>query len=307
MFDFESGKKLTFRPLKADEIEIRIGRELGNKGVQLLLYKTQRTDANILDETVGASRWQSSFTNDNKNCTISINVCPSNDPSVYLNNPVWITKEGVGDISTNKKLENDVLTKGIASESQKRSGFQWGLGRELYDVGEITIWKKNPEQKIYANNLRVKVFDIDEDKVMHKLVIEDIKTHEEVFTRDYDEEREKEAQKEAQAEKKKEEKAEPKKAEPKKDEKEDEFAEIRNHLNYIINAGRTHAHTGKTIEQMLEEGRFEFFEKCAERKEDTTCIKITEHAKPVFEFIEKNNIPIEKFVKKQDKNTDIEK
>ena len=36
-----------FRPLRADEIEVRIS-TVGEKGVKLLLYKTARTDANLL-------------------------------------------------------------------------------------------------------------------------------------------------------------------------------------------------------------------------------------------------------------------
>ena len=41
----------TFRLLHADEIECRVSR-CSAKGVVLLLYKTARTDADLLDETI---------------------------------------------------------------------------------------------------------------------------------------------------------------------------------------------------------------------------------------------------------------
>jgi hypothetical protein len=49
-----------FRVLKADEIEVRIN-QVSEKYTQLLLYKTARTDANILDETVGLGNWQGDY------------------------------------------------------------------------------------------------------------------------------------------------------------------------------------------------------------------------------------------------------
>ena len=45
-----------FRNLRADEIECRRGRQVGN-GVEILLYKTSRTDMSLLDETFGNFGW----------------------------------------------------------------------------------------------------------------------------------------------------------------------------------------------------------------------------------------------------------
>ena len=64
--------ELRFRPLRADEIEVRIARVINGKGVQLLFYKDARVDQNILDETVGPMNWQRSHSRDNANCTVSI-------------------------------------------------------------------------------------------------------------------------------------------------------------------------------------------------------------------------------------------
>ena len=41
-----------FRLLKANEIEVKI-KQVGEKGAVALLYKTARTDMEILDDTVG--------------------------------------------------------------------------------------------------------------------------------------------------------------------------------------------------------------------------------------------------------------
>ena len=49
-----------FRTLRPDEIECRVA-QCNEKGASILLYKTARTDADILDETVGAQNWENDF------------------------------------------------------------------------------------------------------------------------------------------------------------------------------------------------------------------------------------------------------
>ena len=51
-----------FRLLKENEIECRVS-EIAKNGsfLRLLLYKTARTDAALLDETVGADKWQNNY------------------------------------------------------------------------------------------------------------------------------------------------------------------------------------------------------------------------------------------------------
>ena len=49
-----------FRTLHADEIECRVSR-ITTKGVVLLLYKTARTDADLLDETFSPAGWKNDF------------------------------------------------------------------------------------------------------------------------------------------------------------------------------------------------------------------------------------------------------
>lgn len=46
-----------FRPLRADEVELRVDRYT-SRGAVLLCYKDARCDMRILDETVGPEDWQ---------------------------------------------------------------------------------------------------------------------------------------------------------------------------------------------------------------------------------------------------------
>lgn len=107
---------LTFRKLRADEIECRVG-TISEKGLTLLLYKDARCDMNILDETVGALGWKREHTRDNANCVVSIYDKDKGE---------WVGKEDVG------KASNTEADKGLASDSFKRSCVNWGIGRELY-------------------------------------------------------------------------------------------------------------------------------------------------------------------------------
>lgn len=120
-----------FRDLKADEIDCRIS-QFNEKGLSLLLYKDARVDMDILDETVGAKNWQRAHTRDNANCIIEI----WDDEKKQ-----WVRKEDTGTESYTEK------EKGLASDSFKRAGFNWGIGRELYTAPFIYIPIKDKEGK----------------------------------------------------------------------------------------------------------------------------------------------------------------
>ena len=120
-----------FRDLKASEIDCRIS-QINEKGLSLLLYKDARVDMDILDETVGAKNWQRSHTRDNANCIIEI----WDDEKKQ-----WICKEDTGTESYTEK------EKGLASDSFKRAGFNWGIGRELYTAPFIYVPIKDAEGK----------------------------------------------------------------------------------------------------------------------------------------------------------------
>lgn len=116
-------KNLTFRTLRADEIDCRIA-TVKESGVSLLLYKDARCDMNILDETVGTFGWQREHSRDNANCTVSIYDEEKGQ---------WVSKEDTGTESFTEK------EKGLASDSFKRACFNWGIGRELYTAPFIWI------------------------------------------------------------------------------------------------------------------------------------------------------------------------
>lgn len=116
---------ITFRDLKADEIECRIS-TVKDKGLSLLLYKDARVDQNILDETVGAENWERDHKELKGNIYCGISIW---DDSKKM----WVTKWDAGAESYTEK------EKGEASDSFKRAGFNWGIGRELYTSPFIWI------------------------------------------------------------------------------------------------------------------------------------------------------------------------
>ena len=148
-------KKLVFRNLTADEIEVREG---GNKS--LLLYKTARVDANILDETVGCFNWQKRFyqVKNTMICEISINL-NYDDPQAE---PIWVAKaDGGDDDYTMEKVKAE------CSDSMKRAAFQWGIGRNLYTAPKIKI----PDQFKDSKFFDVSKIGYDENGTINELVI----------------------------------------------------------------------------------------------------------------------------------------
>ena len=109
-----------FRTLHADEIECRVSR-ITTKGVVLLLYKTARTDADLLDETFSPTGWKNDF-------KIVDGVLYGGVALYDKDKSEWIWKWDAGTES------NTEAEKGRASDAFKRAGFKWGLGRELYSA-----------------------------------------------------------------------------------------------------------------------------------------------------------------------------
>lgn len=149
-----------FRALRADEVEVRVA-QIGPYSTQLLLYKDARCDMNILDETVGPDNWQRKHTRDNANCIVSIW-----DESKKQ----WIEKEDTGTESNTEK------EKGLASDSFKRACVNWGIGRELYTAGRISVPNSKLEfsekngKKVLKDLLDVTAMDV-ENGVITRLVI----------------------------------------------------------------------------------------------------------------------------------------
>lgn len=138
---------MEFRDLKAEEIDVRIS-HFTEKGAILLLYKDARVDMQILDETVGAMNWQRKHTRENANCIIEI---------WDEDKKQWVGKEDTGTESFTEK------EKGLASDSFKRAGFNWGIGRELYTSpfifvfnGDINVNNGKTYDKFSVSHIEIK-------------------------------------------------------------------------------------------------------------------------------------------------------
>lgn len=147
----------TFRLLTADEIECRVSR-ITDKGLSLLLYKTARTDADLLDEKFGADRWENDF-------KLVDGVLYGGIGVDYKDNGILVWKWDAGTES------NTEAEKGRASDAFKRAGFKHGIGRELYTAP--FIWISKDDCKIVDKNGRLvcndnfKLTAIDYDDAEH--------------------------------------------------------------------------------------------------------------------------------------------
>lgn len=152
-----------FRLLRADEIECRIS-EIDKKGryLSLLLYKTARTDADLLDETVGSENWENDF-------KLVDGVLYGGIGVNYGNGLVWKWDAGT---ESNTEAE-----KGRASDAFKRAGFKHGIGRELYTAPRIKVNSDQCEIKEYNgkwkcyDNFEVAEIGYDSAERINKLVI----------------------------------------------------------------------------------------------------------------------------------------
>lgn len=167
---------MQFRPLRADEIECRIGQIAKNgNGLTLLLYKDSRTDRDILDETVGPESWQCYYdvVGGELFCTISI---------WSEERQQWISKQDVG---TPSNMEAE---KGRASDAFKRACFRWGIGVELYTAPRIwvtssacTIKQGNNGKYVCYDTFTVEQVEIADGKIV-SLTIRNENTGKAVFT-----------------------------------------------------------------------------------------------------------------------------
>lgn len=159
------------RLLTEREIDVRINQVKEDK-VQLLLYKDARVDMAILDETFGPMNWQRHHTRDNANCIISI---------YDEDKGCWVDKEDVGTES------NTEAQKGLASDSFKRAGVNWGIGRELYTAPPIWVYapnctiKQNGKFFNCYDYFEVKEIGYNDQREINRLVIINSKTKNVVY------------------------------------------------------------------------------------------------------------------------------
>lgn len=117
--------KALHKPFPAEDIEWRVGstNQDKSKGIALA-YITNRAIMARLDETFGAFGWKNEYKEwkgTSQLCGISVK-----------HEGEWITKwDGADDSATE-------AVKGGLSDAMKRAGYQWGIGRYLYNLG--TMW-----------------------------------------------------------------------------------------------------------------------------------------------------------------------
>lgn len=114
-------KKLEFPLLTADQIEVKV-KQVTAKGAIMLLYKTARTDMELLDVVVGPMNWAVDYREIKGNLYCGIGITDDGNR--------WVWKWDCGIESRADGDGNE--KKGEASDAFKRAGFKWGVGRELY-------------------------------------------------------------------------------------------------------------------------------------------------------------------------------
>lgn len=113
------------KPFPAAEIEWRVGSTAPDKTSGLALaYLTARHVMDRLDAVCGSENWQDryEFHGPRTVCYLSIRIGDE-----------WVTKaDGAGDSDVEAE-------KGAISDALKRAAVKWGIGRYLYDLGNIWV------------------------------------------------------------------------------------------------------------------------------------------------------------------------
>lgn len=155
---------INFRDLTPDDVEVRVAMARKN-GVSLLIYKDARVDQAILDETVGQMNWRKSYQMIKDNLYCSIDLWDEEKKQ-------WVSKQDCG-VESNTEKE-----KGEASDAQKRAGFVWGIGRELYSAPFIWVSEKDCkiEEKskgVYAckDRFSVSVMTVENKKIVDLQIV----------------------------------------------------------------------------------------------------------------------------------------
>jgi len=160
---------IDFRPLNANEIDVRVGNiAKSGGGFFLLLYKNARVDQNILDETFGIWNWQCKYYQVKNTMVCSIGIYNEERKE-------WIWKDNGGDDDYQAEQ-----VKAELSDAFKRSAFCLGIGRELYYAPKI--WVNNDGENTTSARYSVKVIEYDTKKHITKLVIINDKTKQVVFS-----------------------------------------------------------------------------------------------------------------------------
>ena len=139
------------KPLEIEQIDFRIQSINKGKYAAILAYKDARVDMNRLDDVVGCEKWQRDHKEVKGVVYCGIGILTSVTIPISSGNvqkEVWVWKWDAGSES------NTEAEKGQASDSFKRAGFNWGIGRELYDYPVISIKLNENEVTEYNGKFR---------------------------------------------------------------------------------------------------------------------------------------------------------
>ena len=160
-----------FPALTKDQIEVKV-KKVTQGGALLLLYKTARTDYDILDDVLGPDGWKVEYSEIKGNlyCTLSVWSDGRGE---------WISKQNCGTESREDGEGNE--KKGEASDAMKRAGVTLGIGRELYTSPVIYAnVPTTPQGNGFALADRYQTFDVkeigyDDARRINRLIIVDNK------------------------------------------------------------------------------------------------------------------------------------
>ncbi len=169
---------IKFPLLEPQDIEVKV-KQLVKTGALLLLYKTSRTDAKILDEVVGPMNWCNEYKMIGDQLYCGVGLRESEDkPFVWK----W-------DVGIESEQVDDNKYKAQSSDAMKRSCSRWGIGAELYTSPQIWANVATEERggKWYLSDKFAKyiVTEIDYDRptrTITKLTICNAKSGVEVFS-----------------------------------------------------------------------------------------------------------------------------
>ena len=148
--------EIKFRNLRKDEVEVRRGRKVGQDKVELLVFKTSRTDMALLDETVGTENWVVQYKREGDTLLCGIGIYSEKHKA-------FLYKWAAGSETSFE------ATKGEQSDALKRSGFVWNIGRSLYTAPRIVVKPENDWTQYYVDEIG---YD-DKDRINNLRIIDD--------------------------------------------------------------------------------------------------------------------------------------
>ena len=175
MISGNSSERFLFRPLRADEVEVRTGGPLiprsGTPGgpadhyiCPLLVYKDARVDQTLLDEVMGPLGWKREHRIEAGRCFCTVSIWDEAKGQ-------WISRTDVGSPTAVEEH------KGECSDAFKRACTNLGIGRELYSLRGVCAYVLPSEidsSGRVTTRFRVTVMETDPDsRRIKRLVIED--------------------------------------------------------------------------------------------------------------------------------------